>query len=881
MSIRHEWMRRLRYLGRRSQLDQDLEAEIQFHIDTRAAELEASGLPRNDARAQARREFGPVARMREDTHAAWQFRWLEDLAADLRYAFRAFRRSPGFTLTAVLSLALGIGANSAVYTALDAVLWKPLPVADPQSLVRLAATRTQGDELDELPADFAKQLRRSELFSDFVALSSDGLSFSYDGRAERIVGEVVSPNFFGFLGLRPVLGEGFTAGVRGGRWAPEAVLSYRFWKRRFAGDPGIVGRVIHLNTYPFTVVGVSPPSFFSVEQGFEPELRLPILVDGQLPQMEIVSTAYWKIMARRKPGMHAAQAEAAADAQFQEFLHSIADPEIRRLGYRHLRVLSGARGWPGQLAEFHAPLFVLLGLVAVVLLIACANGANMLLARATVRRRELAVRASIGAGRQRLIRQMLAESTLLSLLGGALAMAVTVWAARILLRFLPQGHIALVLDLQPDAQTVVFTSALALLTGLLFGLAPALHVTRGDLAATLKSDSAAAVGETGGLRLRQVLVAGQVAFSVVLLIAAALFVRTLATLRPGDYHVRPERVLLFTLKPQQEIYSPDRIRNLTVELIRRVSETPGVRRASIAEYGPLASRREIELVHALGGDPIRIASDMVTPGFFDTIGVPLLAGRDFTTADTPGSELVAIVNESLARTLFGDANAIGRTILRRDQKPHRIVGVVADIHYHDLHTAPPPTAFFNYQQEPPYMPTLHVRADTSDTAGLTAAIRREFDKLDKGFPVFNIKTLELRIEDALARERMVADLSAAFGGLALALAAVGLYGVLAYSVSRRTREIGIRMALGSSAGSVLWLIAQEALLLVLAGSVAGAVIAGVAARLLASYLFGVGLPDPVTLLASVVAMLLIAALAVAIPVARACRVDPLAALRHE
>jgi predicted permease len=450
---------------------------------------------------------------------------LEDLTADLRFAARSFRRSPTFTITAVLSLALGIGANSAVFTALDAILWKPLPVASPHSLVRLLATRDNDQWMASLPSGFVDQLRRAGILSEVATFSNDGLSFSYDGRAERIVGEFVSSNYFTFLGVNPILGQAFTREVRAGRWAPEAVLSYRFWKRRFAGDPAVIGRTIHLNTYPFVIVGVSPPSFFDLEQGFEPELRLAVLPAGrQLSQIAEIGNSPLRgcdTAGRVKPGRSLPQLEAALDPQFQEFLRNTPSQEIRRRNYHQVRVLAGDKSWPGQLEEFQAPLFVLLALVAAVLLIACANVANMLLARATARGRELAIRASLGAGRGRLVRQMLAESVLLSLAGGALGILVANAAEQLLIHFLPQGHINIVMDLHPDARALIFTFALALATGLLFGLAPAIQSTRGQLAATLKTDSAASIGEFSRNGFRRGLVIAQVAFSLVLLIAAA------------------------------------------------------------------------------------------------------------------------------------------------------------------------------------------------------------------------------------------------------------------------------------------------------------------------------------------------------------------------
>jgi macrolide transport system ATP-binding/permease protein len=889
MAVWKEWANRFRYLRhrQRARVDDDLEQEISFHRDARIAELEASGLTHREARAQVDRELGSLIRMREDTRAAWQFRWLEDAFADLRYALRTFRRSPAFVLTAVLSLALGMGATSAIFTALDAVIWRPLPVADAGSLAVCSIVRENGDDSEALPLPFVTQLRQAGIFSDLIATSADGLSFSYDGRAERILGEVVSGNYFTFLGVQPILGQGFSSAVQRGDWAPEVVLSHGFWTRRFAADPGVIGRTIRLNTVSFTIVGVSPPGFFGLIRGSDYDVRLPLLPEGRtLEQMALIgggSGRWLYAVARLAPGMTLAQAEAAADVQLQDFRRTTAIQRLRERTVGHMRVVYGGNGDAGNLQPFHATLYTLLILAMTVLVIACVNVASLLLARATARARELAVRLSIGAGRFRLIRQMLTESALLSLLGGIVAMGVASWSAGLLALFVPQGHISIALDLRPDSRVLLFTCVVSVLTTFGFGLLPALQATRGDVASALKADAVGAAGARHSTRTRAVLVMSQVAFSIVLLMATGVFVRTLADLRPEDYRADPNRVLLFTMKPQTELYTQARKLTLAAELLRRVSQQTGVQSAALAEYGPLGSRTSTDNLQ-VPGHTIEAQTDWVTPGFFETIGMPRVAGRDFTMNDRPGSPFVAIVNRSLARVLFDDEQPIGRIMQFVDDRQHRqfeIVGVVADTHYYDVHKAPGPAAWFAFQGDGDlYMPTLHVRSATTDSAGLVTAIRREFDQLDRGFPVFNIKTLEVRVEESLSQERMIANISAGFGILALALAAVGLYGILAYSVARRTREIGIRMALGSSAGSIIAMVAREGLLLVATGSIVGILIAIAGSRVLSRYLPGVSSLDLPTVAACAATMLVIALAAVCVPAVRACRVDPLTALRQ-
>jgi predicted permease len=882
---------RLRSLFRRSQVEEELAEEMREHMERLMEQNMAQGASPDEARYAALRAMDGMEQRKEQCRDARRVRHIEDFLRDVRFALRTISRNPIFTLTAMISLALGIGANTAIFTAVDAVLWKPLPVDHPDNLVRFVAARVRRNDLIGLPATLSEALnRRGDLFGGAIAEADDGLSFTYDGRAERVLGASVTPNYFAFLGVRTILGQPFSNAVRAGQWAAEAVISYRFWKNRFAGDPSVVGRVIHLNTYPFVIVGVSDPSFYDLSRGLDPELRIPRMPDGQnLAQIELVGgdgNFNWNIMARVRPGVTLAQAAAAADADFQDILRRSDQEEASRLEVGHLRALPGDKGWPQNLAQFATPLLVLFGLVGGVLLIACANVASMLLARAAARRRELAVRCSVGAGRARLVRQMLAESLLLALMGGTLGIGASFWCGPMVLHFLPRSNINLSLDLHPDGRALLFTSALAIVTGALFGLFPALYVTRGDLAGTLRADTAASIGDAQSALFRKVLVAGQVAFSLTVLIAAGLFVRTLHNLQPHDMRADPNRILQFMIKPQQEIYSDSRKFTMLDELIGHISEVPGVASAALTEPPLAGGGGSSMLIEAPGGNSVRLTDFawVVTPAILDTLGIKLVAGRNFTPADKPGAPLVAIINQAAARALYGGENPVGRTLQARhgkDRATYQVIGVMEDTHYSNLYQPHRPAGFFPLQSDAPYMPVLNVRVNNGDTAGMFAALRRAFDQVDKGFPVFNVKTMSMQIDDSLARERMVAGLAAAFGGLALALAAVGLYGVLAYSVTRRTREIGIRMALGSGASSVVWIVVREALQLVGFGCAAGILLAAATGRSIAAYLFGVSALDPVTLLAAAGLMLAIAAAAVCAPALRASRIDPLAALRHE
>ncbi len=861
---------------------------MQFHVDARADELQALGVSRADALRQARREFGSETRLAEVTREAWRFQWIEDLVSDVRYALRSCRRRPGFAFTVAVSLALGIGANSAVFTAVDALLWKPIPVRDPHRLAFVSMDRASGDRLQYVPLEYVRQLRQVAVLADVATETSDGLSFTLDDRAERVVGAAVSADYFTLLGVTPVLGQGFSPEVRAGAWSAEAVLSYHFWKRRFGGDPTVIGRKIRLNSYPFTVVGVSPRGFLGVVQGMDPEVRIPVLPEGgELAQINLASgsgTSPTLAIARLDRGVTMAAAEAMLNSRLPQFIHTTSNPRVSRDPWTRVRLLPGARGLTGNLDQFYTPLLVLLALAAMVLLVTCANVASMLLARADARRRELSIRAAIGAGRARLVRQLLAESGLLALIGGALAVPFAYATVQVLPGFLPRGHLALTVDLRPDARVIAFTAGVALLTGVFIGVMPAIQATRDDVIAALKADTAASVGGPRGTLIRRTLVAAEVAFSLVMLVLSGLFVRSLSELRPSDYSGRTDRVLLFTMKPQGELYRADRVRQLVRELVRRVSSIPGVQAVALAETGPLASRRATMRVLRSNRDTIIANADDVTPGFFDAVGMRFIAGRDFNDTDSPTAPRVAIINATLAHQLFADDQPLGRTIelpAGRTTLRCEIIGVVADVHYHDLHIAPAPTIWQTYQSGAPYMPTLHVRTTGGNTGTMLGAIKREFDAIDQGFPVFDINSLATRIESALARERMVGALSAAFGVLALFLAAVGLYSVLAHSVARRTREIGLRMALGSSVSAVLWLVAKEATQLVIVGTCIGVVFALAAGRVTARLFAGVSAGDVATLGLAAGVMMVIAGVAVSIPAFRASRIDPLTALRAD
>ena len=867
--------------------EKELDEEVRSHLEMAVRERAERGEKKEEAEHAARREFGNVGLVVEVTKDIWGWRWLRDLADDARYGLRMLTKNPGFTAVAVLTLALGIGANAAIFNTANAALWRTLPVADPQSLVRLIAVRQDHRESNILPVGVAEELRRSGIFSDVITRTDDGLSFSYNGSgAERVVGEVVSPNFFAFLGVRPVHGQGFSVGVQKGQWAPEVVLSYRFWQRRFGSDPQMLGHNIRLNNYPFAIVGVSPPDFYSLVVGFDPELRVPEMPRGQsLSQSELLSSPYAEIMARLNPGIGIAQAEAATDAACQQFLrdHQLDRHEVNPA--RHIRLVPGGRGWQGDLRQYRTSLLVLVGLAGVVLLVTAFNLTGMLLARATTRRRELAVRAAIGAGRSRLIRQMFTESALLAMAAGAVGLAIMSSTGNTILRFLPQGHINMVLDLSPDLRTLWFTAGLTILAGVVIGLVPSLQSTGNNVSLGLKSDSAASIGDAKGGIFRQALTIGQVALSLLLLTIAGLFERSLANLRAADPFPQPDRVLLFRMKPQKEFYDGQRIRTLTADVVRRMSTLPGVELAALAEEGPYGSRGALRsAVHASDGRTVDADMDIVSPGLFATLGIPLFNGRDFSERDNERSKAVVVVDELLAQRLFGSSNPIGKMIeapVQGNDVAFEIIGVVRSSRYYDLHQTSPPMIFYNLQQAGPYMPTLHVRVSSANPETVVSEVRREFGVIDRNVPIFDIRTLRDRVLGTLAQQRLVSDLAGAFGALALSLVAVGLYGLMAFSVAQRTREIGIRAALGADRKRIMTLVAWQGMRIVFIGVALGLPASFLLTRLMAGMLYNVHPDDPLSFATETFVLGMVSLLACYIPARTATKVDPMVALRYE
>jgi predicted permease len=890
---------RLRAIFFRSGLEDELQSELSFHLEKEVERNIAHGMSPEDARQAALRGFGGVQRVKEESRDQRGVRFVEELWQDVRYGLRMMLKNPGFTTIAALTLALGIGSNTAIFSLIDALLLRPLPVKQPEQLVIVGtiADSPNAKSFSIFSYPVFRELReRNAVFSGMFARSGLSLSLSGAGQTERVRGEAVSGDFYDVLGVKPLLGRLLTGTDDQTPGAhPVATLSFNFWRQRYGADPRMVGKTIHLNDYPFTVIGVEPQGFFGVEVGAAPDVRIPLMMDGQVrprggpPIFEQRGTSWLGVTARLKPNVSIGEAQAGANNVFQ----IAREPDVRRItgettddrNFRSLRIqLESARSGASSLSrQFSQPLSVLMCLVGVLMLIVCLNVANLLLARAAARQKEIAVRLALGAGRFRLVRQLLAEGFLLSVLGGALGLLFARWQTKVLLGFMPQGR---TLEIAPDLRTLGFTLGLTLASVLLFGLAPALQTTRTNLIPALKNETL--LISSGGRRweLGRLLVVLQVALSLTLLVGAGLFVRSLQKLGAVDMGYHTDQVITMGLDPAQKGYKIQQLRSFYDQLSERLAGLPGVRTTSFARNAPISgmySRFGIEVpgYSPRPGEEMAVLFNQIGPQFFATFGAPLLRGREFGAQDTPESPKVVIVNQGLERRFFGSESSLGKRITLENYKDLEIIGVVADAKYRNLKEAAPLTAYIPYSQYEQLGQRILVVRATGDAAALVAAIRGEVRSLDPTLPVFNVKTFAEQIQESVSQERLMALLSSFFGLFALLLASLGLYGVMAYAVARRTHEIGIRLALGAQKTSLLWLVLRETLQLALIGIAFGLPAALIGSRLTENLLFELKPTDPFTITAATLLLLTIATIAGYLPARRAMRVDPLIALRHD
>ncbi|HUG52050.1 MAG TPA: ABC transporter permease [Vicinamibacteria bacterium] len=834
---------------------------------------------------------------------------MDDLRLDLRQALRSFTKNPTFTAVVVLTLALGIGANTAIFSLLDQVLVRPLPVAKPEQLVLLhgpgafsGSSSSHANSFTPLSHAMFERLRAGNtVFTNVLAEWSMAVHLTAGGQTTDVRGDLVSGTYFETLGLAPWRGRLFTAEddrVPGGH--PVVVLGHGFWTRRFAADPGLVGQTVRVNDHAMTVVGVAPPGFHGITVGESVDLYVPLAMQAQVLPTWPKALGDWRIrfltvVARLKEGVPLPQAHAAINVLYgqllREDLATVKTASDRfRIAFlqKQLELQPAGRGTAGLREEARTPLLVLMGMVGLVLLIACANVANLLMARASSRQKEIAIRLALGAGRRRLVRQLLVESLVFSVAGGALGIAFAAWTGALILKALPSDQAVLVLSADPDLRVTVFAFALAVVTGVVFGLAPALQSTRPQLAPTLKNEAGSVAGGTAPFRFRKGLVVAQVALSLLLLIGAGLFTRSLSNLSALDPGFEPERLLAFSVDPALGGYELARRFGLFARLQDDLAAEPGVVSVSLAQ-APLMTNSNTSSTVRVEGYEAREDEDMnpnfnsVGPGFFATMGIPLLAGRDFAASDVKDAPKVAVVNEGFAKYFYGSQSPIGRRfgMGRREGFPITIVGVVRDSKAASLREKPLRFAYVPYtQDERVGHMTYYVRSGV-DPVALGTRIRAVVRQADAGLPVTDMKSMRAQIRESLFVDRMVASLSAAFGLLATLLAAVGLYGVMSYAVSLRTREIGIRVALGAERRTVLAMVLREVAVLALVGVVIGLPSGYGLGRLIESQLFGLSAYDPLTFGLATAALLASAMLAGYIPAARATRVDPLVALRYE
>lgn len=869
---------RLRTLFSRKTLDQELDEELCYHLERQIdAEVERGVTPQ-DARYAALRSIRDIEQRKEECRDMRRVNFAGNLILDLRYAVRMLRNAPIFTVVAVLSLALGTGANTAVFNLIDSVLLSSLPVHNPQRLVLISKRPSQ-----PLSYPLYKFIRdHNEVLSGVIAFHAfANWNVNTIGETELMTGQLVSGNYFRVLGIKAAAGRLLSPEddqVLGGH--PVAVISFSLWRRRFASDRDAIGKTIRIYGHTFTIVGVTPPEFFGTQAGLMPEITIPLMMQSSvLPIGSLLQdssdTSWLYVMGRLRHGISKRQAAANFRVLFQHFMAARLGPGITpeersELMKQNLELASGSQGLNQLRRQFSFPLRILMAVAALILLIACVNLANLLLARASARQREIAIRLAIGAGRFRLVRQLLTESLLLAFMGAALGLVFAHYADAILVRFF-----AIQIEVSPNSQVLGFCAVLCLLTSMLFGLAPALSATRADLTTPLKQTR-------GGARTRRLdryLMITQVSFSLLLVVIATLFVRSLQNLENLDAGFNRKDVLLVPVNPTFAGYKGDRLADLYKELLAKVGAIPGVRSATLVTDIPV---NDLSWFQSFTGTdptirPEQVSINHVGARFFETFGIPILKGRDFTAHDDETAPKVIGISEALARHYFPHHDAIGKIT-----ELGTIVAVVKDVKYGSLRASKSFVVYRPLLQEPSSWggTTIAVRM-TGNVSRRARSVRRAVHEIDPTLPILDITTMVETVNESLRQERLFAALTSVFGLLALALVSIGLYGIVGYAASRRTNEIGIRMALGATRVSVLWLIIHDVFALVGSGIVIGLLLAFVIDRWIASLLFGISPVDFASLAFSILIFLVVAAISGFLPARYTSRVDAAAALRFE
>jgi len=900
---------------RRKQRETDLDDEIAYDLALDAEERMRAGVTRQEADRASRRDFGNVPLLKEGMREMWGWTSLERLAQDLRYGWRTLRQNPLFATMAVLSLALGIGANTAIFSFMDAILLRALPVRRPGELVILN-WHTKGPPTvvhgmsgswyndphtgwssGDYPFPAYELLRASNraLSSMFGFADAGQLNLSVQGQTDLVDAQLVSGNFFSSLGVRPAAGRWISDDDDRSGAPPIVVMSYSYWRRRFAGSADAIGQSIFLNLMPFTIAGVSAPEFFGVNPGGAPDLFIPLHAaplfaeDQQedAKQRFLDKNFYWvEIMGRLRPCTSLGQAQTDLAALFQRYVNSTASTEEEKVDLPELVLAGGGSGIDSLRREYSKPLYVLMAMVGLILAIACANIANLLLARAAARRREIAVRLSLGAGRLRVVRQLLTESVLLAFLGGVLGVWVAGLGIRFLTWLLANGRDSFTLHANLSWPVLAFTFALALTTGILFGLVPAIQATRIDIAPALKQIRASA--PPSRLRLNKMLAIYQIAISLLLTIAAGLFVRTLSSLHSVELGFDRENVLLFRLNAKQTGYSDQALARFYMDLWARFRTIPGVRDVTLSDFA-LVSGAGGQTGVTIPGRPHQPGRESETsvlkigPAFFSTMRIPILLGRELQERDMTGPFKVAVVNEVFAKKYFPHENPTGRHFGfgGGDGKfaEFEIVGVAKAARYDSLKQAIPPVVYIPFSQRVDGV-SFELRA-RGDPLGLVATVRQIVRQVDSRVPASDVNTQARQIDQTINRERIFAQLCSCFAGLALLMSCIGLYGMMAYTVARRTGEIGIRMALGADRRRIASMVLREMIWIGATGLAIGLAVAWGTTRYLESFLFGLKPKDPLAILLATGILAAALVLACYDPAMRASRIDPLTALRHE
>jgi predicted permease len=896
----------IRAIVGRDRFEATMSEEQRFHMEAYARELVASGVRSEDAWRRARLEFGGTERVKEECRQARGLGWIDQARQDIRYALRQLRRTPGFTVTAILSLALGIGASTAIFVLVDAVLLRNVSLPQPHELFFVG--RDPGPRVST-SSNFPlfERYQQIDAFAGVTATWPGGpatFRVSTGSSVEEVPGLFASGNYHATLEVPMALGRGFTNEPdRDPTSGLIAVISDGYWARRFNRSPDAIGQALIVSGRSFTIVGVTAPAFTGLAPGRSSDITLPLSARAfEDPEFFDAHDGWLSlaIVARLKTGITRAQATAAVDAVFQQFMQEPENvwarenlaPEFKGIVFKEATLLPAARGASTLRNQYGTPLAMLMAMVALVLLIACANVANLLFARGTERTREIAVRLSIGASRGRLVRQFLTESLMLAVAGTLAGFALAMWASDAIASVFVIGSNPLRLDLSPGLLVFAFAAVLCLVSTLVFGVVPALKSTRVDLTPALKDAGVPFSVRSRRPALGRALVVAQVALSMLLVAAAALLGRSLEKLRTFDAGFNRSNVLLFTVTTPDETFTADRRRTFYDELMTRLRTRPGVAAVAYATRSPLdnsAQSRRFTVPGGLQPRGVGVSSNVVTPGYFETFGIPVVGGRALTDDDTAAGQKVGVISTETIRTFFGDVDPIGRTVvLGADQAPITVVGVVRDVLHERLRGEAPPMIFTPLSQAtfgdplagPASSLTVALRTQ-DDPAILQGAIVSEARALNKDALVSYVRTLEQQVDATLGQERVLSVLSTGFALLALILAAVGLFGVMSYNIARRTREFGIRLALGARRHFIMRSVLFDTLLIAVMGIASGAGAAGLAGQVLSSFLFDLSPHDPLTLALAGSVLLFTTMAAGALPAWRAAATDPVRALRTE